>query len=189
MDVVIFDLETTGFSRTWHEIIQIAAVRMQNGRVVQDELFSTFVRPARRVPLFITEITGITHSDVCDAPCAADALSAFSRFVGRSTLIAHNGRRFDMPFIREACARHRVPTRPSLFVDSMDFSRSIWSGRGGHGLDAIMCRLGMPADANGRHTAPGDVACLGEAVSRMWRRLSNDFETCPLIPETGYLPA
>lgn len=188
MNTVIFDLETTGFSHTWSEIIQIAAIRMVDGHILSDERFSSFVQPSRKIPPFITEITGITDADVQGAPRFNDVISSFSRFVGTSTLLGHNARRFDMPFIRESCARHNLPVRPARFVDSIDFSRQIWGGRAGHGLDAIMERLNIPED-DARHTAPGDVAILAEAVLRMWKLLSPGFASCPVNCESGFLPA
>jgi DNA polymerase III epsilon subunit-like protein len=188
MDIVIFDIETTGFSHTWSEIIQIAALRMRDGCLAPDETFSTFIRPLRRIPTFITEITGISDADAQHAPFAAEALLSFSHFAGGATLLAHNARRFDMPFIRASCARHNLPVRPVGFVDSIDFSRQIWGGGVGHGLDAIMERLGISEDP-ARHTAPGDVAILAEAVFRMWRLLGCGFQTCPVDCESGFLPA
>src|SRR5438309_10654165 len=99
MDIVIFDTETTGFSRTSNEIIQIAAVRMRDGCVLREETFSTFVRPARSIPRFISDIAGFTDETVRDAPCATEALLSFSCLVGESRLLALNARRFDMPLI------------------------------------------------------------------------------------------
>ena len=87
MNLAIFDLETTGFSPHYHEIIQIAAVRMRHGEVLAEEHFETFVRPQKSIPGFISEITGITASDVRDAPEPAPALRAFSQFVGDATRI------------------------------------------------------------------------------------------------------
>jgi DNA polymerase III epsilon subunit family exonuclease len=189
MDIVIFDTETTGFSPSENEIIQIAAVRMRGGRVVREEEFSSFIRPARRIPYFITDINGITDADVRDAPPADEVLRAFSRFVGNSTLLGHNARRFDMPFIHESCARHSLPVREVRLVDSLDFSRKLWGGQGGHGLDAIMERLKISEETAVRHTATGDVTILAEAVLRMWRLLGSDFQTCPVDCDSGFLPA
>lgn len=188
MNIVIFDLETTGFSHAWSEIIQIAAVRMRDGEICLDDSFSTFVRPDRSVPSFITDITGITDDDVREAPCSTEALTAFSCFASDAILFGHNARRFDMPFIHEICARNNLPVRSVRFVDSMDFSRQIWGSGAGHGLDAIMERLEIAEDA-ARHTAPGDVTILAEAVLRMWKRLSPGLQRCPVDCEPGFLPA
>ena len=189
MDIVIFDLETTGLSPYSHEIIQIAGVRMRGGRVLESEDFSTFVRPQNRIPSFITQYTGISNAHVQNAPRAGDALLSFSRYVGDATLIAHNGQRFDMPFIRESCTRHALPVRPISFIDSMAFSRKLWGGRGGHGLDAVMSRLQLSANGARRHDARGDVQILAEAVRRMWGQLTSDFLTCPVDCGSGVMPS
>ena len=162
MDIVVFDLETTGLSPAYHEIIQIAAVRMRGGRILAEEAFDTFVKPQQRIPPFITSYTGISNAHVQTAPGAAEALVRFSRFAGDATLVAHNGQRFDIPFIRESCVRHGLPVRTVGFVDSMAFSRKIWGGRGGHGLDAVMSRLRLSLDGARRHDARGTCRC--------WRR-------------------
>ncbi len=187
MDLVIFDLETTGLSPYSEEIIQIAAVRMKSGRILEHEAFSTYVNPGRRISTFITSYTGINNKHVEDAPGPAEALTAFSEFAGEGMLIAHNGTRFDVPFIRESCARHGLATRSVDFLDSMKLSRQLWGGRGGHGLDALMTRLGLGLRGMRRHDARTDVAILAEAVRRMWAALTPDYGNCPVPRGSGVL--
>jgi len=188
MEVVVFDLETTGLSPSWHEIIQVAAVRMRSGEIRRDESFATYVKPTQSIPAFITQYTGIRNSDVHGAPGITEALRRFSEFAGDALLIAHNGRRFDMPFIQANCVRHGLPVRTVPFVDSMAFSRRIWGGRGGHGLDAVMSRLRISMEGGRRHDARGDVQVLAEAVRRMWGQLTADYGACPVDCGTGVLP-
>jgi DNA polymerase III alpha subunit (gram-positive type) len=57
MHLVIFDLETTGFSPRYHEIIQIAAIRMRHGEILAADRFETFVRPEKDIP-DVVEPTG-----------------------------------------------------------------------------------------------------------------------------------
>jgi DNA polymerase III epsilon subunit family exonuclease len=187
MHLVIFDLETTGLSPTRDEIIQIAGVRMRAGRILAEEAFATFVQPVHPIPAAITGLTGITRAHVANAPRAPEALMAFSRFVGDATLIAHNGRTFDMPFIRAACERHALPVRPVGFIDSIALSRRLWGGRGGHRLDDVMARLQLSVQGAHRHDARGDVQILAEAVRQMWAQLSPGFHVCPVICETGLI--
>lgn len=190
MTLVLFDLETTGLSPASHEIIQIAASRVTVGDWTTRDRFATFVRPSRRVPSFITSLTGITQSDVAAAPDPSDALLAFSRFVGHdSTLVAHNGGRFDVPFLRETCLRLRLPVRETAFFDSCALSRQLWGGRGGHGLDAVMLRLGLSSHGVRRHDARGDVDLLARAVALMWERLSPGSSACPVPRRSALLPA
>jgi len=188
MELVIFDLETTGFSPRSHEIIQIAAVRMRHGEVIGEECFATFVRPQKGIPCFISDLTGITSHDVGAAPDLASALAAFSQFVGDATLVAHNGRRFDLRFIRESCQRHQLPMREVPFFDSIALSRRVWANEKSHGLDAIMARLGLSGGGLRRHDARGDVQLLAEAVRRMWLGLGAPADHCPVPMDVGHLP-
>lgn len=189
MELIVFDLETTGLSPYSHEIIQIAAVRMRVGVWEEEGVFETFVRPRQRVPTFITGLTGIKQEDVVGAPMPAEALRAFSGFVGEGAiLIAHNGGRFDVPFLRESCLRHQLPVRETAFLDSCRLSRQLWGGRGGHGLDAVMGRLGLSGEGLRRHDARGDVVLLARAVAQMWRRLQVNENECPVEVRSALIP-
>jgi len=116
---VVFDLETTGLSSRFDEIIQIAAARLGPGGVVTEEVFATFVRPEASIPSFITGLTGISNRDVAHAPPVAEALATFSQFVGDAVLIAHNGHRFDAKFLTAACEQKRLNSRPVALIDSI----------------------------------------------------------------------
>ncbi len=188
MELVIFDLETTGLSPRSNEIIQIAAVRMRQGQILPETRFSTFVRPQSRIPSFITSLTGISNTDVAGAPDCLEALRAFSNYVGDTTLVAHNGRRFDVPFLRESCCRHQLTTREVPFFDSMQLSRKLWGGRGGHGLDAVLERTRVSAQGIRRHDARGDVEVLALAVREMWRNLDSSLCQCPVELTRAELP-
>lgn len=188
MELVIFDLETTGLSLTTNDIIQIAAVRVRLETVVHSESFSSFVNPGYRIPHFITSYTGISDSHVRHAPAAAEALAAFSGFVGKSTLLAHNGHRFDMPFIHAACAKAGLQTRSVAYADSIHLSKRVWRDARRHGLDMVIERLGLDTGNHQRHDARGDVGLLAEAVTRMLRTLTPDCASLPVPVFNGVLP-
>ena len=188
MHLVIFDLETTGFSPCRHEIIQIAAVRMRHGEIAA-ERFATFLRPRHGLPPYITEITGITFREVCDAPAPEAALTAFSAFVGDATLVAHNGSRFDIPFLRHHTSINGLPAREVPYFDSMILSRQLWPDADSHNLDAVIERLGLSTAGLHRHDARADVSLLAEAVRQMWPRLGFPSDRAPFSPEIGHLPA
>ena len=127
MNLIIFDLETTGLLPSQHEIIQIAAMKVKNGKWNEGEYFDSYVRPENRIPSFITKLTGITQAQVADAPHPVDVLMEFSRFVGHdATLIAHNGLRFDMRFIAENCKRLGMKV---VFYDDVNFPSGSAGGR------------------------------------------------------------
>ena len=189
MHLVVFDLETTGFSWRCHEIIQIAAVRMRHGAVSERETFATFVHPQCPVPRHITELTGISNSSVRDAPEPAACLAAFSGFVGDATLVAHNGHRFDIPFLRHHTSVQGLPAREVPYFDSMELSRRLWPTARSHNLDAVIERLGLSTTGLHRHDARADVHLLAEAVCQMWQRLGLPSDRAPVPLETGHLPA
>lgn len=97
---VIFDLETTGFSPQYAEIIEIGAVRVINGLI--RERFQTYVHPLRGIPREITVLTGITEAKTKDAPQIEDAFYKFAEFIGNDVLIAHNSS-FDCRFLGAVC--------------------------------------------------------------------------------------
>lgn len=95
---VVFDLETTGFSKTRNRIIEIGAVKIENGEIT--DRFSTFVNPNVAIPYKIVQLTNITDDMVSDAPTIDKALVDFLDFAKGSALVAHNAN-FDYGFIKE----------------------------------------------------------------------------------------
>jgi DNA polymerase-3 subunit epsilon len=187
---VIFDLETTGLYPAGCEIIQIAATRFQDGEVVAGDSFFSYCRPSQPIPAFISSYTGITERDVRNAPRPIEVLAEFSRFVGDSVIMAHNGHRFDTKFLEATCARHRVRQRPVESIDTIAFSRRLFgTARGtGHSLDRVMERLGLQVAKYQRHDARGDIQALADAVRIMWRRLGLDPQGSGIPRRTTQLP-
>lgn len=77
MNYVAFDIETTGLNPKYDKIIEIGAVRVRNGELV--DTFSTFVNPAKSLPARIVELTGIRDADVAAAPYIDELLDPFWR--------------------------------------------------------------------------------------------------------------
>jgi DNA polymerase-3 subunit alpha (Gram-positive type) len=102
-DYVVLDIETTGLSRSRHNITEIAAIKFRNGQFVGE--FQTLVNPREHIPSFITQLTGIDDEMVKDAPPIEKALPNFIEFLGDATIVAHNAS-FDYGFIFENASRH-----------------------------------------------------------------------------------
>jgi DNA polymerase-3 subunit alpha (Gram-positive type) len=95
-DFVVFDIETTGFSKVNDRIIEIGAVKVSKGEIIGR--FSTFVNPKIPIPYKITQLTSITDEMVVNAPAIEDALLDFLEFSKGTVLVAHNAS-FDMGFL------------------------------------------------------------------------------------------
>lgn len=95
---VVFDLETTGFSAIRDKIIEIGAVKVENGEIT--DRFSAFVNPKIPIPFEITRLTSITDQMVLDAPDIETVLPQFLEFVGDAVLVAHNAS-FDVGFLEQ----------------------------------------------------------------------------------------
>jgi DNA polymerase-3 subunit epsilon len=187
---VIFDLETTGLSPDGCEIIQIAATRFRDGEVANEDSFFSYCRPGQPISRFISEYTGITDRDVRSAPRPIEVLGQFSKFVGDSVIMAHNGHRFDIKFLESTCARHGVSVRSVESIDTISFSRRLFgTTRGtGHSLDRVLQRLGLNAGNYRRHDARGDIMALADSVRITWQRLTLDAQRTGIPQRTTSLP-
>jgi DNA polymerase III subunit epsilon len=174
-NIVIFDLETTGLSPQINEIIQIGAVRIRKGEILENDSFFTYVKPKYPISDFITEYTGITNKDVVNAPPIKKVLPVFSKYCGNSLLIAHSGANFDIPFISATCYRNRIPTRSVNFIDSVHISWNVWGRKGvPHRLDSLQRRLKVSSKGLRMHDARGDVYVTANCVCKMVNILNSE---------------
>lgn len=188
---VVYDLETTGLDPEDDEFIQIAAMRFRAGNLCPDETFSSFAKPRRRISSFIENYTGVGNHHVANAPRPEEVLWEFAKWSGGSTLIAHNGLRFDSKFLAATCRRHKLPMREVDSIDSIHISKMLFGNvRGtGHSLDHLVSRLRISDQGIRRHDARGDVEILGRAVAGMWQRLGLDPAFNGVRRHAAFLPA
>jgi len=149
---VVLDLETTGLSASRDEIIEIGAIRVTLGSD-QQLAFSTLVKPSKRIPRKITEITGITQGMVdADGLESADAFSRFIEFIGDMPLVTYNAE-FDMAFLWETAKRHGA-TMNNLYTCALKRARRAWPGLSSYKL-VNMAKMGHLSDED-PHRALGD---------------------------------
>lgn len=155
-DYVVFDLETTGFSPETNRIIEIGAVKVQNGKIV--DKFSTFVNPQVPIPFRIEQLTSINDSMVIDAPVIADILPEFMKFCEGCVMVAHNAD-FDMSFIKKNCKRLDIPCKPTI-VDTVALARVLLPNLNRFKLDTVAKALGVSLENH--HRAVDDAGCTAE---------------------------
>jgi len=162
---VVFDTETTGLAPSSDAIVQIAAVRLVNGRRVETEVFDTLVDPKRPIPPGSTDVHGITDSMVVGAPDVVEAGRQFHKFAEGAVLVAHNAP-FDMEFLRrQEGAIGKSFDHPIL--DTVLLSAVVYGQLEQHSLDALTARLGITIPAEARHTAIGDTVATADAFLKL----------------------
>lgn len=149
-NIVVIDTETTGLSFSHDELTQIAAARMEKGKIV--DWFVTFVNPGQFLTEEIMHLTGITEADLVGAPDPDQALEALVEFVGDATLVAHNAH-FDRTFVTRHPAGY--PLLQNTWIDSLDLSRIALPRLKSHRLIDLVRTFGAPVST---HRADDDVA-------------------------------
>ena len=96
-DYVVVDVETTGGNAQWNRVTEIGAVRVRNGKIIEE--WSSLINPQRRIPGNIVSLTGITDDMVADAPLFADIADGFREFLDGAVFVAHRAK-FDYSFIK-----------------------------------------------------------------------------------------
>lgn len=163
---VVFDSETTGLNpRPGDEIVQLAAVRIVNGRRVEGEVFDTLVNPGRPIPPVSTDVHGITDAMVADAPGVADVARRFHKFAEGAVLIAHNAP-FDMEFLRRVEGQIGLAFDMPV-LDTVLLSAVIYGQSEVYSLDALTHRLGITIPEEARHTALGDTLATADAFLKL----------------------
>ncbi len=132
-EMVVFDIETTGLSKTDCKITEIGAVKIKNGEIL--EYFNTFVNPECPIPAEIQELTSITDEMVADAPLIGEILPEFLKFCKGCLLIAHNAD-FDTGFIRVAAERCGLEF-DNPYLDTLALSKYINTELKSHKLNIL----------------------------------------------------
>jgi DNA polymerase-3 subunit epsilon len=144
MEVVVFDLETTGFyPYNGDEILSVGAVTLKGEELLGNRSFYSLVNPKRKVPKHITELTGITNEMAEDAPDLMQVLHDFMEFTGKRMLIAHASSH-DKQFLNAALWRTSKVNLTHRVLDTMMVAKWLEPKRDGYGLDQLLEDSGIP---------------------------------------------
>ncbi|MBO5551687.1 MAG: PolC-type DNA polymerase III, partial [Lachnospiraceae bacterium] len=165
----VFDIETTGFSPVHNRIIEIGAVLVQDGKIVDS--YDEFVNPECPIPYRITKLTTITDNMVKDADTIDKVLPRFLEFSRGAVMVGHNVT-FDISFIAENAKRLGIQF-DRVYADTLMLSRILLPRLGRHTLDRVAKELGVVLTQH--HRAVDDATATGG----IWVRL------CDMMRDNG----
>ncbi|MCX7601421.1 MAG: 3'-5' exonuclease [Meiothermus sp.] len=164
--IVVLDIETTGLSPDQHEIIELALVRLENGRRT---VFERLVNPGVPIPPFISRLTGICNEDVRGAADVYTVLREALPMLEDATLIIQNAG-FDLGFLRPRFRQLGVRLDNPV-VDTIHWARKALPGLSKRGLDSLAWVFDLGSVA-GRHRALGDVETTLQVAHEMYYMLT-----------------
>ncbi len=169
-ETIVFDVETTGFSPYNDRIIEIGAVRLIKGEIV--DTFSMLVNPKRTISAKITELTSITNEMVKDAPFEEEAIRAFVSFCGNAcVLVAHNAP-FDTSFLDAATGRYGLALSYAS-IDTVPMARALLPQLKNHKLDTVAGAFEL--DNFKHHRASDDAEVLAKIYLRFVEMMRSQY--------------
>ncbi|SDC87458.1 DNA polymerase-3 subunit alpha [Paenibacillus sp. UNCCL117] len=168
-EYVIFDVETTGLSVTNNKIIELAGVKMKDGKEI--DRFATFIDPHERIPYNIQQLTNITDDMVRGAPDISEKLPQFMEFVGDAVLVAHNAR-FDMGFLNTNLKRLGLPEAANPVLDTLELARLLYPTMKNHRLNTLSDKFKVSLDNH--HRAIDDSIALGLVLYHMLKEAADN---------------
>ena len=152
--VVFVDIETTGGSYRNSRVLEVAAIRYEQGKIVKE--FSTLLNPNTYIPPSITTLTGISEQDIVDAPSFEDIADELLEVLDGAVFVAHNVR-FDYSFLKNEFALVGSSFSPRLLC-TVRLSRYLYSQHKGHSLEKLIARHQIPV--LDRHRALEDARAI-----------------------------
>ncbi|MGF9711861.1 3'-5' exonuclease [Paenibacillus sp. JMULE4] len=165
VELVVFDLETTGFSPyNGDEIIAFGAVSVNGSQIAESQTFYSLVHPKRSIPDEIEKLTGITNEMVAEAPDLLHALRGFLEFVQRKVLVAH-GSGHDKHFLNSALWKTSRVSLSHRLLDTMMIAKWLNPRLKAYDLDTLLDLYGV--EVTKRHHALEDALM----TARLWSKL------------------
>ncbi|MFQ5566135.1 MAG: DUF294 nucleotidyltransferase-like domain-containing protein [Paracoccaceae bacterium] len=164
LEMVVLDTETTGLDVRTDRIVEIGAVRMLGGELLQDQVLELKVDPGVPIPAESTRIHQIRDADVSGAPVTAEAMALLSSFIGDAVVVGHNIN-FDLAILRHEAERHGVDWREPRALDLELIGTALVPGRIDNSIEALALSHGV--EVTGRHTALGDALVAARILAAM----------------------
>ncbi len=164
---VCIDIETTGLSTLYDDIIEVSGIRITDGKPT--DTFSETINIGRPLPPFISALTGITDKELKNSNSAENVLTRFCSFVGGDILLGHNVN-FDINFLYDKCLDKTGILLENDFVDTLKISRRLLPHLKHHKLDDLAEYYDIPPRS--LHRALGDC----EMTVNCYFKMLNDID-------------
>jgi DNA polymerase-3 subunit epsilon len=170
LELVVFDLETTGFSPyNGDEIISFGAVSMVGGEVEEGSTHYSVVNPKRPIPPHIVELTGITNEEALRAPELVEGLKGFLEFVQQKVLVAH-GTGHDKQFLNAALWKTSRISLNHRMLDTMMVAKWLLPRQRHYDLDTLLNEFGI--EVTQRHHALEDA----KMTALLWSKFMEEMK-------------
>ncbi|HEX9153824.1 MAG TPA: 3'-5' exonuclease [Candidatus Saccharimonadales bacterium] len=167
-DFLIVDIEATGLHYPDEDIIEIATLPVEDGRVREEKAWSTLIWTDRDIPPAIQLMTGITNSDVRGGKPLANALAQLVSTYPDHVWVAQCGFEFDFPFLDQEHLRHFGQPLPVDILDTKVMYSALFPNHEGTiSTDFLVDKYGVNSGAHARHRAGSDVALLASIFLRV----------------------
>ncbi|WP_188205842.1 PolC-type DNA polymerase III [Alkalibacillus aidingensis] len=153
---IVFDVETTGLSATYDKIIELAAVKVYQGEII--DRFERFANPHQKLSQTTIDLTGITDDMVKDAPEIEEVMADFHDWCQDDVLVAHNAS-FDIGFINAAYQRMEIPKVTNPVIDTLELARFLYPELKNHRLNTLCKHLNI--ELTQHHRAIYDAEATG----------------------------
>ncbi len=163
-DFVVLDVETTGLRPTTQRIIEVAAIRYRNGTPA--ERLERLCNPAKRVPAYIAQLTGISDGLLADAEPFAAIADALIEFVDGAVVVGHNVD-FDLRFVNAELKRLGRPGLINDRIDTMALAARLLPGLRRPSLDGVARQLGLVPRPGKLHRAGPDAELTAQVAARL----------------------
>ena len=159
-EFVVFDTETTGFYAGSDQMIEIGAVKIKNGEII--DRFDELINPNRKLSDKIVELTAITDDMLKNCDNEENVTKRFLDWIGNDPLVAHNAK-FDISFMKAACNKYNLGDFDYTVLDTMSMARMLYPTWPNHKLSTLVKKLDVPWDEDKHHR--GDYDAEGTAIA------------------------
>ena len=159
---VVFDVETTGLSAVYNTIIELAAVKVKNGEII--DRFESFANPHHRLSATTIDLTGITDDMVRTAPEVSEVLVKFKDWTEDAILVAHNAS-FDMGFLNVGYKKAGLEQATNPVIDTLELARFLYPELKNHRLNTLCKKFDI--ELTQHHRAIYDAEATGYLVMKL----------------------